>query len=77
MGFILLTALPVGVEAQEIRLTTSQGSGWILLDLKDLNERLSQAGYPTLSETAQMKNRPTSPMWDEQVPEIHFGYQVE
>lgn len=34
-----------------VQVTTSQGSGWILLSIKDLNNALRQAGYPALPES--------------------------
>lgn len=55
-GFVMASF--VGL-AQGIWLSSSQGSGWIMLDLEDLNKRLSQAGYPTLSETAQVYGNST------------------
>jgi len=42
------------VAAQTLTVHTSQGSGWILLDLQDLNGQLRQAGYPVISESAQL-----------------------
>ncbi len=45
-----LWAAPAFGQALEVRV--SQGSGWVLLDVDDLNARLRQAGYPAVSETA-------------------------
>lgn len=38
-------------EAKVLDIHVSQGSGWILLSLGDLNQRLRLAGYPAVSET--------------------------
>ena len=48
----LLFVTPVAAEG--LRLNISQGTGWVLLNLKDLNKPLRSAGYPTLPEGAQL-----------------------
>ncbi|HEY5597150.1 MAG TPA: hypothetical protein VIL47_07780 [Candidatus Bipolaricaulota bacterium] len=40
--------------AQEFQINSSQGAGWILLELDDVNAQLRQAGFPALTGGAQI-----------------------
>jgi hypothetical protein len=56
--FILSMAPLAG--AQSSLFNSSQGSGWILLSLGDLNSMLEQTGYPSLDESVPIYGGSTS-----------------